>query len=70
MRTRVWKLEEKKTDVNLAMRIYRDANKGRYDRIILVSNDSDAEPALAAIREDFPAIMVGVVMPVRPSTPG
>ena len=45
-RTRVWKLEEKKTDVNLALRMYRDACKGLYDRIILVSNDSDAEPAL------------------------
>lgn len=53
-RTRVWKLEEKKTDVNLALRMYRDACRGLYDRIILVSNDSDAEPALEALRADFP----------------
>ena len=65
-RVRVWKLEEKKTDVNLAISMYRDASKGRYERVILVSNDSDAEPALAAIREDFPTMMVGVVMPIRP----
>lgn len=70
IRTRVWKLEEKKTDVNLAICMYRDACKGLYDRIILVSNDSDAEPALAAIRQDFPHIMIGVVMPIRPSAPG
>lgn len=69
-RTRVWKLEEKKTDVNLALRIYRDACKGRYDRIILVSNDSDAEPALEALRADFPHIMLGVVMPIRPVVSG
>lgn len=67
-RTRVWKLEEKKTDVNLALSMYRDACKGLYDRIVLVSNDSDAEPALEALRHDFPHIMIGVVMPIRPPT--
>lgn len=66
VRSRVWKLEEKKTDVNLAICMYRDACKGLYDRVILVSNDSDAEPALQAIRDDFPHIVVGVVMPIRP----
>jgi len=66
-RTRVWKLEEKKTDVNLAICMYRDASKGLYDRIILVSNDSDSEPALQAIRDDFAHITIGVVMPIRPT---
>jgi uncharacterized LabA/DUF88 family protein len=69
-RTRVWKLEEKKTDVNLALRMYRDACQGLYDRMILVSNDSDAEPALEALRSDFPHIMRGVVMPIRPVISG
>lgn len=69
-RVKVWKLEEKKTDVNLAIRMYRDACKGTYERIILVSNDSDAEPALAAIREDYAEKMIGVVFPVRPVQPG
>lgn len=69
-RTRVWKLEEKKTDVNLALHMYRDACKELYDRMILVSNDSDAEPALEALRSDFPHIMRGVVMPIRPVISG
>jgi len=69
-RVRVWKLEEKKTDVNLALCMYRDAVRGRYDRIILVSNDSDVEPALEAIRQDFPNIMIGVVTPVHPPESG
>jgi uncharacterized LabA/DUF88 family protein len=69
-RTRVWKIEEKKTDVNLAIGMYRDACKGLYERIILVSNDSDAEPALEAVRQDFPKIMIGVVMPIHPPAPG
>lgn len=66
-RIRVWKLEEKQTDVNLAISMYRDAAKGLNDRIILMSNDSDAAPALKAIREDFSHIMIGVVIPVHPS---
>jgi uncharacterized LabA/DUF88 family protein len=70
IRSRVWKLEEKKTDVNLALRMYRDACRRLYDRIILMSNDSDAEPALQAIRQDFPEIMIGVVVPIWPPAPG
>lgn len=69
-RTRVWKLEEKKTDVNLAIRMYQDASKGLYDRIILMSNDSDTEPALQAIRQDYPHIIIGVVMPIHPPAQG
>lgn len=69
-RVRVWKIEEKKTDVNLALCMYRDACMGLYDRIILVSNDSDAEPALKAIRQDFPHIAIGVVMPIHPPVQG
>jgi uncharacterized LabA/DUF88 family protein len=66
VRTRVWKLEEKKTDVNLAMAMYRDAAKGRYDKLVLCSNDSDAEPALQALREDFSQLQIGLVTPVPP----
>lgn len=69
-RSKVWKLEEKKTDVNLAISMYRDAVQKKFDRIILVSNDSDAEPALKAIRLDFPHIMIGVVIPMMPPKPG
>lgn len=66
VRSRVWLLEEKKTDVNLAITMYRDVARGICDRIILVSNDSDAEPSLKAIREDFPNVMVGVITPIHP----
>jgi uncharacterized LabA/DUF88 family protein len=69
-RTRVWRLEEKKTDVNLALSMYRHAAKGLYDRIVLVSNDSDAEPALQAIREDYPHMMIGLIVPIMPAVPG
>lgn len=69
-RVRVWKIEEKKTDVNLALALYRDANSGRFDQMVVCSNDSDIEPALAAVRTDFPAIIVGVVTPRHPAETG
>jgi uncharacterized LabA/DUF88 family protein len=69
-RVLVWKIEEKQTDVNLALAMYRDCSKGLCDRIILVSNDSDAAPALQAIKEDFPHIMRGLVLPVPALLPG
>lgn len=64
-RVRVWKLEEKKTDVNLALAMYRDACRGELDSLIVCSADSDVEPVLRAIREDRPDLQLGVVMPRR-----
>jgi hypothetical protein len=66
VRTRVWKIEEKKTDVNIALAMYRDACHSRFDHLVICSNDSDAEPVLSALREDFPALGIGVVTPVPP----
>jgi uncharacterized LabA/DUF88 family protein len=65
IKSHVWKLEEKKTDVNLAIAMYRDVAKDLYDQIIICSNDSDAEPALAALKEDFPQLVIGVVSPLK-----
>lgn len=62
----VWKIEEKQTDVNLALAMYRDAAKGHTNTIVLCSNDSDLVPAIKAIREDFPHIEIGIVAPVAP----
>jgi hypothetical protein len=46
------------------------ARHGEREQFILVSNDSDAEPVLEALTEDFPALRIGIVMPVRPPDPG
>ena len=67
VKSHVWKLEEKKTDVNLAIAMYRDVAKGHYDQVIICSNDSDAEPVLAALKEDFPELVIGVVSPLKES---
>jgi hypothetical protein len=60
---KAWKLEEKKTDVNIALHLYRDLLKGNCEQAILVSNDSDLVPALEAVQEDFTDKYIGVVMP-------
>lgn len=67
-RVRVWSLEEKQTDVNLALAMYRACCKGTCEQVVVCSNDSDVEPVLKAIREDFPHIQIGVITPVRPGS--
>jgi uncharacterized LabA/DUF88 family protein len=69
-RVRVWKIEEKQTDVNLALAMYRDACSGLFKQLIVCSNDSDVAPVLSAIKSDFPAIRLGVVTPRRPPIEG
>lgn len=64
-RVAVWRLEEKQTDVNIALHVYRDVMRKACDQIVIVSNDTDLEPALQTVREDFgERIDVGVVIPV------
>lgn len=64
-RTYVWKLEEKQTDVNLALTAYRDASKGHAEQLVFITNDTDQEPTLKTIREDFAdSIRIGVVLPI------
>ncbi len=65
-RVLVWVLEEKQTDVNIALAMYRACSKGQAEHVVLCTNDSDLEPALRAIREDFPHVHTGVISPVPP----
>jgi uncharacterized LabA/DUF88 family protein len=67
---RVWRLVEKKTDVNLALSMYRDVNKRALDQVVLISNDSDTEPAISALIEDFPALKIGMIIPRGPQISG
>jgi hypothetical protein len=59
----VWRLEEKQTDVNIALHLYRDAALQACGQVVLVSGDSDLEPALAFIKQDFPEIHRGLILP-------
>ena len=59
--------EEKKTDVNIAVRMISDALDGAAQRLILVSGDSDLEPAVAWIKRRFPQMKLSVYIPQLPT---
>lgn len=58
--------EEKKTDVNIAVAMINDTLQGLTDTMVLVSGDSDIEPAVKWIRENHPEIKITVYVPVLP----
>jgi hypothetical protein len=43
-------IEEKLTDVQLALHVYRDVVQGFADQIVVCSKDSDLQPALQFVR--------------------
>lgn len=43
-KVKTWKLEEKQTDVNITLEMYRDASQEMCEQQILVSSDSDLIP--------------------------
>jgi uncharacterized LabA/DUF88 family protein len=55
--------EEKKTDVNIAVNIISDAIAGVVEHIVLVSGDSDLEPAIEWVRKNHPKIKITVYIP-------
>ncbi len=64
-RVEVWKLEEKQTDVNIALHLYRDAMFRHCDHAVLVSSDSDLVSAFKFIGQDFPSHHIGLILPRR-----
>lgn len=55
---------EKKTDVNMATDMLCAALLSHCEQIVLCSNDSDLEGALARIKEYQPNIRIGLVAPI------
>lgn len=55
--------EEKKTDVNISIRMIEDCMVGATDTIALVSADSDLVPPLELIQKRFPNIKIKVYFP-------
>jgi len=56
--------EEKRTDVNLAVRLLDLAHKDLFDTAIIISSDSDYVSALELVRKNFPKKTIGIVFPV------
>jgi len=50
-KVRVWKTEEKGSDVNLASHLIADAYEGNFDMAAVLSNDGDLEHPLRLVRE-------------------
>ncbi len=59
------KSEEKKTDVNIAVRMLEDAYDDRFDTAIVISGDSDLATPVATIRTRFPHKRVLVAFPPK-----
>ncbi len=59
------KHEEKKTDVNIAVRILDDAFDDRFDVAMVVSGDSDLVPAIESVHARFPDKRIIVAFPPR-----
>jgi uncharacterized LabA/DUF88 family protein len=60
----VYKLSEKKTDVNLASDLICAAFLGACEQAVICTNDSDLAPALAAVRNHCRSVRLGLVVPI------
>jgi uncharacterized LabA/DUF88 family protein len=64
-RVNVWKLEEKQTDVNIAVESLYDAlTDSSLEHLVFVTNDTDIAPALKKIKLAT-NIKIGVVVPTK-----
>lgn len=59
----IWKLEEKQTDVNLALDAFHDAISNKVDMAVIVSNDTDIESCMRKISELDNKVILGLVNP-------
>ena len=57
--------EEKRTDVNIALKLLDDTHHNRADQFIIVSGDSDLVPALEMVKAQWPAKRLVVYVPSR-----
>ena len=62
------KHSEKKSDVNIAVKLITDAMNDLYDSAVLISADSDLTPALDAIKANFPQKKVLLFFPPKRSS--
>lgn len=62
------KHSEKKSDVNIAVKLITDAMNDLYDSAVLISADSDLTPALNAIKAHFPKKRALLFFPPRRSS--
>ncbi len=59
----IMKPEEKKTDVNISIRMIGDCMQDKTDRLVLISGDSDLIPPIEFIAQNYPAKRIRVFFP-------
>ncbi len=59
-----WTHEEKKTDVNIAIHLFKLSIENKYDKAFIISGDSDLVPSIRAVKESFPKKEIGVIVPI------
>jgi 6-hydroxy-3-succinoylpyridine 3-monooxygenase len=60
----IWRLEEKQSDVSLALHAYSDAIRAEVDQVIVLTNDTDFAPAMRMIRQHI-SVVIGLIAPIR-----
>ncbi|MEJ6391133.1 antitoxin Xre/MbcA/ParS toxin-binding domain-containing protein [Gymnodinialimonas ulvae] len=66
-KVQVWKIEEKRSDVSIALQMFDDAVRGEVDQVVLVTNDTDLVPAFEMLEIRCPETVRGLVVPTRKS---
>jgi uncharacterized LabA/DUF88 family protein len=56
--------EDKQTDVNIVIQLFKLSIEKKYDKAIIISGDSDLIPSINAVRKTFPNKQIGVVIPI------
>ena len=56
--------EEKQTDVNIAIQLFKLSIQEKYDKALIISGDSDLIPAIEAVKSTFPHKKIGVIIPI------
>ena len=58
------KIEEKQTDVNIAIKMLELAHANAYDTALLISADSDLSAAVHGVRSVFPEKQIKMIIPI------
>jgi uncharacterized LabA/DUF88 family protein len=60
--------EEKQTDVNIALKVLSDAIDNLYDKVLIISADSDLLPVIKSVQHHAPEKEIGVMFPIGRSS--
>jgi len=60
--------DKKRTDVNIALALFRYAVTDNCDRAVIVSGNTDMTSAVKAVRSAFPGKQIGVIAPIGRSS--